>query len=309
MKSVASRAARRDVLLLVILVVGALVHLAANHATLPERVPSHFDAQGVVDGWMSRDAFVATMAFVYGMTGGLFLAVVKFLPRMPNSMINLPNRDYWLAPERRDASLAELGRRLARFGAVTIVLAIGIVQETILVAHGERQTLDSFVLDFAGGFEIQEVESGGEALRYRYENGRIACALPSTLAAGDRVRVRVQYRGQPKAEGGFDGFHWAETADGQPEVNGLQLMQDGHFSIVFDLTFPGRELSALTHAGTYQVEGKQITYKLRWWVQHVEGEGSIIAPVSESPEFDYDGTNLKLMFSSGSSQHWRRIAN
>ena len=149
MASPETRAARRDVALLVILVIGALLHLVGNYPTLPEQVPSHFDAHGVVDGWMSRDAFVGTMATVYAMTGGLFLVLVQFLPRLPTGVVNLPNRAYWLAPERRTASLAELARRLSRIGAVTVVLIIGLVQETILVARGERQTLDAFVLVMA----------------------------------------------------------------------------------------------------------------------------------------------------------------
>jgi hypothetical protein len=98
-----------------------------------------------------------------------------------------------------------------------------------------------------------------------------------------------------------------DTADGRPETNGLHLMQDGHFSIAYEMTFSGGELSARSHAGTYAVDGNQITYNVRWWVQHVDGEDAIISATSVSPEFDYDGTNLKLQFSSSSSQHWRRI--
>lgn len=98
-----------------------------------------------------------------------------------------------------------------------------------------------------------------------------------------------------------------ETADGHPEANGLMLTQDGHFSIAYDLTYPGGELSARTHAGSYQVDGNQVTYNVQWWVQYVDGEGAILSATSESPEFDYNGTDLKLQFSSGSRQHWRRI--
>jgi len=98
-----------------------------------------------------------------------------------------------------------------------------------------------------------------------------------------------------------------DTADGQPEVNGLQLMQDGHFSIAYEQTFPAGELSARSHAGTYRADGNQITYNVRWWVQHVVGEDAIISSTSVSPEFDYDGINLKLRFSNGNSQHWRRV--
>lgn len=149
MMSSASRAPRRDVFLLVALLVGALVHLAAYYPSLPDRVPSHFDAHGVADGWMSKDAFVLTMTAVYALTGGFFVILAQALPSIPTSMINVPNREYWLAPERRAKSLGELARRLTRFGAVTVVLVLALVHESILVALERKETLTGFLIVMA----------------------------------------------------------------------------------------------------------------------------------------------------------------
>lgn len=97
------------------------------------------------------------------------------------------------------------------------------------------------------------------------------------------------------------------TADGQPDANGIQLFQDGHFSIAYDMRFGDGEPSARMHAGTYRVDGDRLTFDVQWWVQHVEGEGAILSAVKVSPVFEYDGANLKLEFASGSRQHWRRL--
>src|SRR5688500_1481613 len=76
-----------------------LVGLAATYARLPERMASHFDASGVADGWMTRDAYVWFMVGVVtfvSLTMNAAFGSVRFLP---NAVINIPRRDYWLAPE------------------------------------------------------------------------------------------------------------------------------------------------------------------------------------------------------------------
>jgi hypothetical protein len=99
-----------------------------------------------------------------------------------------------------------------------------------------------------------------------------------------------------------------QFSDRTPEVSGVQLFQDGHFSIAYNMKFPEGELSARSHAGEFSVENGDIVYNVNWWVQDVEGECSIAEPGQEKPSVDYDGSNLILSFSSGSVQHWRRIS-
>jgi uncharacterized membrane protein len=86
--------------LLVATLVAALAAILITSQQLPARVASHFNAAGVPDGWMARSTYMWSMI---GMTLGLaafLLAVFGITRNFPNS-INLPNRDYWLAPERR----------------------------------------------------------------------------------------------------------------------------------------------------------------------------------------------------------------
>ena len=123
---------RRDALLLGLLLVGALAHLGAYHAALPERVASHFDASGRPDGWMAKDAFTTVAVVTYLVTGGLFLALGRFLPTLPPGLVNLPNREHWLAPARRAETMEDLTRRLMRMGAATMVLLIAVFHQTIL---------------------------------------------------------------------------------------------------------------------------------------------------------------------------------
>lgn len=136
---------RRDRFLLAAVILGALAHLATYHGSLPEQVASQFDASGRPDGWMSRDAFVWTVALTYGLLGGGFLLLPQALPAFPDAIINLPNKAYWLAPERRTDALARLGRSLFRFGAVNVLLVAFLVHQTFAVNLGDAESLRGFL--------------------------------------------------------------------------------------------------------------------------------------------------------------------
>lgn len=81
---------------------GLLVALViVSYSWLPERVATHFGFNGKPDGWMSRSTHTI---FILGTAAllGLICAGSTYLTRFfADSSINLPNRAYWLAPERR----------------------------------------------------------------------------------------------------------------------------------------------------------------------------------------------------------------
>lgn len=106
-----------SILVFLAVLVAAGVFVVSTGSTLPARVASHFGASGQADSFMSRDGYVAFMlVFVVGlplvMTG--FMALVF---RSGSASMNLPNRDYWLAPERRAQLVALLTAHGMRFGA------------------------------------------------------------------------------------------------------------------------------------------------------------------------------------------------
>ncbi|NLE36999.1 MAG: DUF1648 domain-containing protein [Pirellulaceae bacterium] len=111
-------------LVLLTLVVLALVHMAVYYPSLPPQVMSHFDARGQANGSMGKNAFMAVYAGTILVTALVILLFSLFLPRLRNSMINLPNKDYWLAPERKKASAAVLSGMMVWFGNATLVLLI-----------------------------------------------------------------------------------------------------------------------------------------------------------------------------------------
>ncbi|MDH5537706.1 MAG: hypothetical protein OEZ08_19310, partial [Betaproteobacteria bacterium] len=95
---------------------------------------------GRPNGWMTREGYrVFMLAFTVGLP--LFVtAAIGWLPgRFPRA-INLPNREHWLAPERRDAALAYLTRHGCLLGCLMVLFSAAI-HALILDAHASSPPL------------------------------------------------------------------------------------------------------------------------------------------------------------------------
>lgn len=88
------------ILFIALLFLGAAFVLSTTTA-LPDRVASHFGAAGLANGYMTRAGYRWFMLFfMLGFPAFVTLAI-GWLPRLIPQYTNIPNRDYWLAPERR----------------------------------------------------------------------------------------------------------------------------------------------------------------------------------------------------------------
>jgi uncharacterized membrane protein len=93
---------------------------------LPARIATHFDITGQPNGWMSRTFYLGfTLALAVGLP--LFLiATTSFSARLPGSFRRIPNREYWMAPERRTATIAVFRRFITGMGCLLVLLVTGI---------------------------------------------------------------------------------------------------------------------------------------------------------------------------------------
>jgi uncharacterized membrane protein len=118
---------------LVAIVMCALVQAIYYYPRLPERIALNFDASGHPDGLGTRNEFFAVEgAVVAGMTV-LLLLLEWLVPRMPASRVNMPNKDYWLAPERRAATDLMIQRWLSAFLLLSLGFLVYVIQLAILV--------------------------------------------------------------------------------------------------------------------------------------------------------------------------------
>ena len=122
---------------------------------LPDPVASHFGGGGVPDGWMGRSSYLTFTVGLAVFLPGLVIALCYALRYMPDSTINVPNREYWLAPERRAQTNAHFFRQSLWFACLAIAFVIGI-HFTVVEANTQLPPRLSMplLLVTAGGFLI-----------------------------------------------------------------------------------------------------------------------------------------------------------
>jgi uncharacterized membrane protein len=122
----------------------ALCLLQAHHyaAILPPRVASHFGPSGQPNAWMARDRFLSLYLGVVGLTSVLFALIAFVVVRAAPSSINLPNKEYWLAPERRAETADYLAGAFLWFGAATDLLMFDVFRQTFRYDLGQAPALE-----------------------------------------------------------------------------------------------------------------------------------------------------------------------
>ena len=110
---------------LIFLTVFAAVFVIYTTRYLPDRVATHFGGDNQANGWMSRDGYLLfILSFTIGISC-LVSFVVGTLPGKFPQWINVPNRDYWLAPQRREESLRYLNAQGKRLGCLIVMMMLG----------------------------------------------------------------------------------------------------------------------------------------------------------------------------------------
>jgi uncharacterized membrane protein len=94
---------------------------------LPDTMASHFDGWGVANAWSSPAGFFSVVLLVVALNLLLFVAMPRLIVA-DRLRVNVPHRDYWLAPERRRQTLARIADFLGWFGVASLLLAVAVVQ-------------------------------------------------------------------------------------------------------------------------------------------------------------------------------------
>jgi len=141
-----------------------VITVVLNYSSLPQQIPTHFGANGVVDGWGDKSTIwilVAVLAFEY-----ILLSLVRFIPQ---SMFNMPVR-----PEQRAAAMPFAFAMLDWIKVETSCLFAFIVRSTLAVAKGQAQGLGL-------GFTISLVAIFATSIYYIVRMRRVVATTPETL--------------------------------------------------------------------------------------------------------------------------------
>jgi uncharacterized membrane protein len=124
-----------------LLAVAAALHMIYYYPLLPDRVASHFDAYGRPNGWSGKTTFFSIYAGVVILMAIIQITTRLSFARMPVSLINLPNKDYWLSPERRAESMVVFMKYMSGFWSATLFFLMSTMHLAIRVNLGWRQSL------------------------------------------------------------------------------------------------------------------------------------------------------------------------
>jgi hypothetical protein len=113
--------ARSQAILIVALALGAAVFVGVTSERLPEVAATRFGAGGDPVAFMTRDTHRIFMIWL----AAAVPLLVAFLPQVIGTrwprLLNIPNRDYWIAAERRADTLASVASRTTLLAAVMIL--------------------------------------------------------------------------------------------------------------------------------------------------------------------------------------------
>ena len=109
----------------------AAFQLAYYYPQLPPVVAGHFNAGGVANSWQPKAVFVTVLCCVYVLFAVISWLMPQLIMSTPPALIHLPNKAYWLAPERRALTAHVLGDKMGWFGALEIGFIVCISQLVI----------------------------------------------------------------------------------------------------------------------------------------------------------------------------------
>jgi uncharacterized membrane protein len=118
------------------IVLVAMAQCIHDFPLLPDRLASHFGPSGMPNGWMTKPQFFIAYALLFLPALFVEFLVGRKVANRPVEKLRLPNKEYWLAPERRAETFAYLKDFFAWYGCAVLlveVLAMGLAMRANFV--------------------------------------------------------------------------------------------------------------------------------------------------------------------------------
>jgi uncharacterized membrane protein len=108
-------------------ILAGLLILQALHyySLMPEKMATHFGIGGWANGWMAKNDFFLMLGGLCCFIAVLFAVLPRLIAKFPDSLINIPNKPYWMTPERRPKAMAILGRNMLWMANLVLALFLG----------------------------------------------------------------------------------------------------------------------------------------------------------------------------------------
>jgi len=98
------------------------------HRRLPPLLGSHFRQDGSANAWATHPQFFAVELIVIVLAAFVAFGIPRIASLVPPQLMNLPNKEYWLSPERREQTLAYLQSQMAWFGCALLAFLLFVME-------------------------------------------------------------------------------------------------------------------------------------------------------------------------------------
>ena len=134
-------APRTALVVFILVTVACVAHALYYYTQVPAEVPQHFGPSGEADAWGSKESSLALHLVMYAVVVATFFGVGMATGKLPDSLINLPNKEHWLSPERREHTMAYMRRQLLWLGSLTMLFLLDLFHQGVRVAMGSERRL------------------------------------------------------------------------------------------------------------------------------------------------------------------------
>ena len=113
---------------LILIAVFTVIQIALQAPYLPSPLAVRFNAAGAAVAWNSAQYFATINVVIVAVIVSAFLILPGMLSHRRSLKWRLPNREYWLAPERVPQTIDYLQRQFHWYGIVTLLLLMAVFQ-------------------------------------------------------------------------------------------------------------------------------------------------------------------------------------
>lgn len=112
--------------IVIFLIISAIcvIHAFHYYPLLPNQVPSNFKMSGQPQSWTQKTEFMIVYLATVGVVALFFPILGLLLGKMPPKWINLPNKEYWLSPERKQETLDYMAWSTTWMGSGTLLFVM-----------------------------------------------------------------------------------------------------------------------------------------------------------------------------------------
>jgi len=139
-----------------------------SSAQLPERVATHFGANGAPNGWQTHEGYLRFMLTFGTVIPAFVLGTFALIRQLKGWGLNIPHKDYWLAAERREETMAFVQRRGVWMSGLMLVFLTSVHYSIIAANAQPHASLPPIFFVLVGAFLVATLVWSATLIRHFY---------------------------------------------------------------------------------------------------------------------------------------------